>query len=620
MARRHPLVIAYIAALVPAMVMAITQPPWSRIDEAPNADFIIHLSHGVYPVADTTLLDPETVHVLAANGFFTPFYTVPASPAPDSTDTGPIPTGLSDHSNAVWMARHWWELSRESDQTPAYYLLMTPLWWAIDRVGGTYAAIYALRIVGALIIASLAPVAVALARTLSPARPETAAVAALFSILLPGLELNGPRISNDGLAAAMGGLLVLLAVRAAGRQWTWRRSIMMGLVLGLALMVKLTVAGLFPAMALSALWPVDGSSWRGRFGRLVVAVGIAVLCLGPWFLINLHNYGAPMPGARAARIEDGAPQPASLPILILDLAVVGVTYWSGEPWGVLPLALPFALFGTVLALTALAGVIRQVGDRLHPVAAARLAVATLSVVGMIAVALSLPAAFRFEFVGAGRYAYPAAAAAAALCGIGLYSVLRSATARRVAVGLYCVAAIGILGAGAAEGLAAAPQPAYTPGTPPADAKLVGVTATGRLRDVTISVNRVAFDPRARGTWFEVTASNAGPTEVDWPVVPLASIDGVVAQFDYFRSTHLPGDLDPGQSVSGWLFLEFDPARFSGGGHVLLRFQDVAVDNYLTVGDVSLRMNVGSSNVSGSNNASGATCGVIADRAITCAGA
>ncbi len=52
--------------------MAVTQPVWSRIDKAPNADFIVQLSHDVYPIADTTLLDPETVQVLEAEGFFTP--------------------------------------------------------------------------------------------------------------------------------------------------------------------------------------------------------------------------------------------------------------------------------------------------------------------------------------------------------------------------------------------------------------------------------------------------------------------------------------------------------------------------------------------------------------------
>ena len=32
--------------------MAVSQPVWSRIDEAQHTDFIIQLGHGVYPLAD----------------------------------------------------------------------------------------------------------------------------------------------------------------------------------------------------------------------------------------------------------------------------------------------------------------------------------------------------------------------------------------------------------------------------------------------------------------------------------------------------------------------------------------------------------------------------------------
>jgi hypothetical protein len=573
--------------------MAFTQPVWSRIDEAANADFIIHLSHGVYPVADTTLLDAETVRVMAADGFFTPYYRsamgTGTGPAPDPSDTGPIPPGMSDHVNAVWMARHLWELSRESNQTPAYFVLMAPVWSAVDGLGGTYAAIYAIRVIGALLIATLAPMAVAVARILAPTRPEVAALAALFAILLPGLNLNGPRISNDALAAAVGGLFVLLSVRWAGTLWTWRRTTLIGLVLAAALLSKLTVIGLFPALAASALWPAPGSSWRNRLTRLVVAVAIAVVCLGPWFLLNLHSYGGILPGDRAGRIQDGAPGSLTVPFIALDLAVVGLTYWTGEPWGVLPFALPFALLGGLIALLVPAGVIKLVRSRL-PISTGPLAVAVAAVGGMIALALAFPAAFRFEVVGAGRYVYPAVPAAAALCAIGISMVFASATARRAVAVVYGVAAAGILGASAA-GVQTMPEPVSGPGAPPAVARLVNVTASGQLHGVMITVDRVAFDSRARATWFEVTVTNSGPDEADWPVMPVASVGDAVVPDDYLRSTHLPADIDAGQSVTGWLYAALDPASAQAKGPVLLRFQDVAVDNYRTVEDVVLRVDI-----------------------------
>src|SRR5256885_1642992 len=155
--RRHPLILAYVAALIPALAMAVTQPLWSLVDEAQHADFIIQLSHGVYPAADRTLISAETLHVTESTGVFRAFYPAGSYPTPDLSDVGLPPPGMSVRANAAWMRRHMWQLSHESVQTPIYYVVMVPVWWAADRLGGPFAAIYALRIINTLIVATLAP-------------------------------------------------------------------------------------------------------------------------------------------------------------------------------------------------------------------------------------------------------------------------------------------------------------------------------------------------------------------------------------------------------------------------------------------------------------------------------
>jgi len=594
-------VIAYGAALVPALAMALAQPVWSRIDEAPNADFIVQLSHGVYPVADTTLLSPETISVLKAEGFFSPLYPSATGdltgPPPDPLDTGPIPPGMSAYANAVWMTRHIWELSRESDQTPLYYVLMTPVWLAADHFEGTYAAIYAIRVIGALLIASLAPMAVATARMVAPQRAEVAALAAMFTILLPGLDLNGTRISNDVLATAVGGLFVLLAVRWAGSPWTWRRALLMGLALGAGMLAKLTFAGMFPALALSALWPAAGTSGRGGLARLAASSTVAVACLVPWFVLNLHVYGDITPGARALRLEDGLPASLTPVFVVADVTTFLITWWSGEPWGTLPLALPFVLFGVLIALMAPVAVTKLLRDQARSRARGRLAVAAAAVVGMMAAALSLPATAQFSFVGHGRFAYPAVTAAAVLLALGLSEVLTKGFIRQSVAAAYAVVVVVMLVVGAAN-FHARPPLEPGPGVPPADAKMVSVSASGQLEGVTISVDRIAFDPGARATWFEVTMTNSSPVEVDWPVVPVASVGNGVFNVEYLKSTPLPGDIDAGQSVTGWLFVALDPTQLHVSDHVLLRFQDVAVDNYRTVQDVDVLVDIGTSGATG----------------------
>ncbi len=57
---------------------------------------------------------------------------------------------------------------------------------------------------------------------------------------------------------------------------------------------------------------------------------------------------------------------------------------------------------------------------------------------------------------------------------------------------------------------------------------------------------------------------------------------------------LPGDIEAGQSATGWLFVALDPAGVHEGDQLLLRFENVAVDNYRTVEDIDVRFDVGTS--------------------------
>lgn len=580
--RRHPLILAYVAALIPALLMAITQPVWSRVDEAQHADFIIQLSHGVYPAADATLVSPETLRVMASTNVFT-FDPPGTYPAPDLTDIGPPPAGMSAHANAVWMSRHLWQLSFEGVQTPGYYLVMVPVWWAADQLGGTFAAVYTVRIVNALLIALLAPMAVVVASRLSPARVEVAALAAVFAILLPGLALNGTRVSNDALAAVMGGLVIVMAVRAVGRLWTWRRALLVGLALGAGLLVKLTLIGLLPALAVAIMWPASGSSSSRRLAQAAAAAAVALICLLPWILINFHLYGAYMPSARTNRLTAILPMQFTWLFVGFDIGFFVLSYWTGEPLGVLPMAAPFVALGVLLSLIAVAGLAKLLRPLAIP--AGPLAVGVAAVGGMAAVALLLPATNGFVFAGPGRYAYMALPAAAALFALGIYAALARAFARRTLVGLYAVAAVGILTAGAfwpQEDLTPGPP---GPGTPPASASLVDATGSGELQGVTITVERIAFDPAQRSTWFKVTITNSGPGEVEWSPAPIASAGGATGRGDYLRSTHMPGDVDAAQSATGWLMVHVDPGSVRSDGSVRLRFPGVALDGYAVVEDV-----------------------------------
>lgn len=569
--------LAYVAALIPALVMAVTQPVWSRVDEAQHTDFIIQLSHGHYPLADTTVIDPETLRISKATGVYR-FEGPGTYPTPDLTDIGPPPAGMSPRANAVWMSRHLWQLSYESAQTPGYYVVMVPLWSAADRIAGTMAAIYVMRIINALLIALLAPMAVIMAWRLAPERPVVAALAALFAVLLPGLDLNVTRVGNDALAAVIGGLMLVLAVGWTGAVWTPRKALALGALLGAAVLVKLTLLGFAPAVAVAMLWPAGGAKLPRRMLLLVLAgvVTLAFLCV--WLAINLHLYGAPVPSARTNRLSIVAPMPFDVRFVPFEVAFFLVSYWSGEPLGVLPFATGFVALGVLLALIATAGVlkVRRPGGMIL--------VGVAAIAGMAAVSLVLPATAAFQFAGPGRYEYPALPATAALMAIGLTAAMARAFAWRTLAGMYGAGAAVLL-AGGVAGVGADVTPSGS-AAPPAGSLIFPAPADAQFNGVDIRIRSVLVDPQDHATWLDVTATNNSADEIEWSPAPTVYSGSVLSTAEYERGTHLPGDLNPGQSVSGWVYV---PAAFEEGESLRIVFPGVAVENYRTVGDVTLTL-------------------------------
>ncbi len=393
----------------------------------------------------------------------------------------------------------------------------------------------------------------------------------MFAALLPGLALNATRVGNDALAAVIGGAAIVMAVRWTSGAWTSRRALLLGLVLGAGVLVKLTLLGLAPAVAVAMLWPSGSTSVRRRIALLFLTGVVVALCLVVWFAINLHLYGVPVPSGRTNRLSIIPPMPFDIRYIPFDIAFFVVSYWSGEPLGALPLAAGFVALGSMVALIAAIGLLRK------PVAGAPRSVAAAAIAGMLAVALLLPATAAFQFAGPGRYEFPALPAIATLLALGLIAAVARPFARRALAGMYAITAAAILVVGA-MGLGAEATPA---GSDAAPAGARAVSAGDSFDGVAITVDGVALGD---GTWIHVTVTNARADQVEWNPAP--TVAGVMAE--YARSTHLPGDIEPGETVSGWIYA---PIEARPGQSLEVRFRDIAVDDYRAVGDVVLQVNV-----------------------------
>ena len=179
----------------------------------------------------------------------------------------------------------------------------------------------------------------ALARTLAPAQPGLALAAAGFAGFLPGFLFSSGTVSNDNLAAALGTLILLLALRIYRGGWTNRRGLALGVLLGLGLMSKISVLTLWPVAALavflarpapgrgepvaSRVWP-----WQARIGATVLSLTPAGLIAAPWLLRNWILYHDLLGWSLVRATVDVRQGPVDFSVLVWLANGLFKTFWG----------------------------------------------------------------------------------------------------------------------------------------------------------------------------------------------------------------------------------------------------------------------------------------------------
>ncbi|HRF58966.1 MAG TPA: DUF2142 domain-containing protein [Fimbriimonadaceae bacterium] len=134
-------------------------------------------------------------------------------------------------------------------------------------------------------------VGTAAAASIAFGRPSLGWTAGAWVGLLPMfLALNGA-VSNDPLLFALSAWFLAIAALGIQRGWTLARAAMLGLVTGLALLTKTSALALFLAIPL-ATWPaVADTEGKKDLKPLLVAFGLALVLVLPWWLRNQNLYG-----------------------------------------------------------------------------------------------------------------------------------------------------------------------------------------------------------------------------------------------------------------------------------------------------------------------------------------
>jgi len=270
-------------------------------------------------------------------------------------ETGTLPVQAAEHDHLH---------AQEASQPPLYYLLMSLVWSALDtsdfadyfqrnplvymghpdRLGnrnlafyrqpyppdlqGASLALYVIR----LLTLGLATATVAAiyqsARTVLPDHPGFALLAGALTAFNPMFLFISTSISNDVLVTMFASLSCWLALLTLRYGFDARRSLVLGILLALAILSKLSGLTLAPVLALAGVWQLWRTGDRRGFAIFFGAISLVPLLLaGWWFIRNLTLYGELF--GTATMLENFGGRSIPLAQLLLgEFIGLRISYWG----------------------------------------------------------------------------------------------------------------------------------------------------------------------------------------------------------------------------------------------------------------------------------------------------
>jgi hypothetical protein len=567
------LAVAYVLGLLPALAIALSLPVWSPVDEAGHYDVIAQYAAGVYPHDSITTIRPETLEVMKKTDSYG-FVLENAFHRPDLADGfQTVPPGLPLSAHVLWIRRHGFQFSYEAYQPPLYYVAALPAWFLGDQLGGAMGAVYAVRVFDAVLAALLVPLTMLIAGRVWPANNAVAWTAGLMTAVLAGRSLNLAAVTNDVLASVLGTACVLVAI--SGR-WTNRRAVLLGILFGAAMLTKITSIALAPALVLALMQ----QRRDGAPKAVALSAGAAGIVFMPWLGANLAMYGELLPTKEQLEMS-AFPGPSTDPsIWFVSTLHAFVTFWTGEPFLLLPGAPVLAFLALFLVALAVAGFVHAWRQRSPEISRDTLVVLGVAAVGAWAISLTSPVLASFS--APGRLAYVGLGPVIVLVVVGLWVELQSPLLRRVMIGLF--AGLSVLG------LALLINPtASMPGNPgqPEVAHAEPLQASASFDHLRVDAKTCAVD-FAGDTWLALDLVNEGSGPIEWrQSIEVDSSGRAVTTSDFKRSSQLPVALQPGSTYAGWFWIgPSSKLQHLADTSILLR--DVAADGYQQIGTLTVR--------------------------------
>lgn len=319
-------------ALLHGGLYASFMPPWGLTDEEQHFHYIQHLAeNGTPPIVGQTYLSPEIVNSVFDTHRRETFHW----PALKSRD--PREMGLEGHSY-------------EGYQPPLFYMLLVPFYQALPL--DTLVKLFSLRwiIVGLSLLSIW--ITYQTVQELFPRQSTLPYFVCLVLALTPERVGTTSQINNDILLEVISAALIWVCTKMMLGGLSIRGSQLMGLLFGLGIMVKMSIAPL-GLLLLFVFWSQRSST--PNWGKCVLwAVGLLMALSTPLIIRNLYLYGDLTGFASFRSIAHfGGPRATWFNIVnaILDLfRHIWVIWWQGSEAGTNPI-----LNGLYIVLAILSG-------------------------------------------------------------------------------------------------------------------------------------------------------------------------------------------------------------------------------------------------------------------------
>ena len=184
-------------------------------------------------------------------------------------------------------------IAYESHQPPAFYLLATPLYKATAHLP-LEERVVALRLLSVVLSGITVIVVFLIVRSIFPEELPLQLGVAAFIAFLPMRSAISGSISNDAFTELVATLMLLAMVHVLRAGLKRRSAFLLGLLMGIALLTKMTVYGYVPlALLVTLVSPRQGKNGgSSRLPMVGLILLVALIVSGWWFVRNGMVYGA----------------------------------------------------------------------------------------------------------------------------------------------------------------------------------------------------------------------------------------------------------------------------------------------------------------------------------------